>query len=747
MKFRLNILKKLKKPSLSNDFFLIILLVIIATLFLAFWFSHKIYNDYLKRNMSLLHSVEKKIERIIIDDFDYAQYQMEYIANQIQQKGSDKYFIRDLLGTFRVNTKVNVAISWNMFSWVNKNKFITIDGQEGILSNPRDISNRDYLPYTISHPEEMHIGSPVYGAVSKQWIIPAGMGVLNKKGDYIGSIVFGFDIGNLIYKLESVIGSEGINFAILNKEKNIISKSSNFNIPDSKVKDLLFNKTVKEISTISVQSIFNKEKSFIVASKLEEYPIYILVQYDNNFSYYKFWHEWNFYMMQFIVALIFITILLFILKYRIVTPIVKLSDIAKSFSKGFINIKIPHYKSVEANYLAQSLMEIKKYIKREERFKAQILDAEKKAKKANIAKTKFLNSTSHDLKNYIIGISGLAKLILEKKNAKEIEKNEDLKLMQTINSQSEELLYFVEDLLDTNQVETGEFALGNFEEVNINNLINRIVILNTNSSIQHKVFIKTNLSNKLPTINCDIRRMKQIFSNIIDNAIKYSMQDKIITITTKYLKKEGQIYIEIADNGIGMTEGQIKMALLGLGENIDKSQLDKKIDSHGIGMPVVNKLVELHKGKMVITSKKEYGTKVKLYFKTSNKKKTKIKTIQQKSILLAEDNIVNGKVITSILQSANHDVKWVKNGKEAIKISNKEEFDLILMDGQMPIIDGYEASVEIRKYNNKIPIIALMGDANKESLKKAKESGMNDYLEKSSSKKALLDLIDGYFNF
>jgi len=741
----MSILKRIKSPSLSNDFSLIIIFVVAFTAFLAIWFSHVIYRDYFKRNISLITSVAKKIDRTINDDFGYTNYQMDYISNQIRQKGTDQNTIRNLLGTFRVNSKVNVAINWNMFSWVNKNKFVTVDGTEGILSNPVDISKRDYLPYTIKYPNEMHIGMPVYGAVSRQWIIPAGMGVVDNKGKYVGSIIFGFDIGNLLYKLEKIIGTEGINFAILNKDQKIIAKSANFNIAQARLDDLIA-KSKPDNPIISTQSIFHKEDSFIVNHKLDKYPLSVVVQYDNDFSYYQFWHEWNFYMIEFLIALIFITILLFWLKHRIISPIVELSNVAKLVSEGFLEIKIPHYKGVEANYLGRSLINIQRYIKRENRMKIEIVKAKEGAHQANISKTNFLNSTSHDLKNYIISISGLSKLILESKTAPEIEENEDLKLIKIIQDQSSELLHFLEDLLDTNQTQNGEFTLDRLDHINVNEVLTRIVLLNKNLAIKHKVFVKMNLEEDLPYIEGDVRRVKQIFTNLLSNALKYSYKDVTTTIKTQYLKTEKQIMIEIADRGIGMNNQEIELALSGKGKEIDKSNLNKEIDSYGIGLPIVKNLVELHKGKLEIESRKGSGTKVRLYFKAADSKKHH-KSIKKRSILIAEDNKVSAKITTNILESVGHKITCVENGKEAVDILNKEKFDLILMDAQMPIMSGEEAAIEIRKINKQIPIVIFTADANSDIITNDRNNNIiNMSIDKSLSKKELIDSIESLFD-
>ena len=255
--------------------------------------------------------------------------------------------------------------------------------------------------------------------------------------------------------------------------------------------------------------------------------------------------------------------------------------------------------------------------------------------------------------------------------------------------------------------------------------------------------------------------MKQILINLVTNAVKYSPPKTTVTITSKHLQETNQIYIEIADQGFGMSEEEIEKYLAGKGKEIDKSEIIEmhKIDSYGIGMPIVLGLIELHNGKIEVESKKGIGTKVKLFFNAGKGLEEQVsptiettlpKPVKNKSILLVEDNPVSAKVIIKILQNAGYKTHQAWNGKEALIILDEENFDLILMDGEMPIMNGYETTAAIRegesfakfKEYKTIPIVALMASSNEKTIKRAMDSGMNYYLEKSAYKAKLLELIE-----
>ncbi len=234
-----------------------------------------------------------------------------------------------------------------------------------------------------------------------------------------------------------------------------------------------------------------------------------------------------------------------------------------------------------------------------------------------------LPQISHDLRSYISGISGLASLISEniavytkRQAAKGIRPDDGLQeateFANMLAPYSHEAMQYVEDMLDTAQIETGKFILGEIEECDVEKLITRLLILNKGFTINQKINVEAEISPNLPKLKCDVRRLKQVLMNLITNAVKYSPEDSEVLIIAKFSNQK--IQIEISDSGIGMGAEEITMALNGEGQNIDKSDLDKPIDSHGLGMPIVKQLMELMKGEMKIESEKGRGTKVILEF-------------------------------------------------------------------------------------------------------------------------------------
>ncbi len=235
-----------------------------------------------------------------------------------------------------------------------------------------------------------------------------------------------------------------------------------------------------------------------------------------------------------------------------------------------------------------------------------------------------LPQITHDLRNYLGGISGLANIVLENINAY-LKKQEAIGIKPDANLKeiseymgmlvpySNEALHYVEDLLNNAQMQSGKFTLGKSEDCDVGDLIKELLVFNQSFIADHQIAFEVSIAENLPKLKTDILRLKQILINLITNAVKYSSKGNKVEILVSQ-NQNSQIQITITDQGIGMTKQEIEMALNGQGQDIDKSNLNKPIDSHGLGLPIVKQLVELLGAKMEIESEKEKGTRVLICF-------------------------------------------------------------------------------------------------------------------------------------
>jgi len=708
----------LKQNYLSfKNYFIFILAAIflgIMVAIISMFFAIKSNNES-RIELSLKEAVN--IEKTISESFGYCNKINSYIGKQIAQHGAND--LQFILKTFRqadeMKNRNSQLLSWSSFDFVAPNNLQLVNSKIGIRKNPPNMSERQYCTRSKEKPWSLQVSFPVLGNPSESWVIPVGTGITNDNGKYLGAIVVGFDIAELTALVEKRLVSQS-SFVVLDENFNIILQSKDSNTNNETYHEKLAKLNFKEKSGIISDDLNIGKIKYFYYQKFDDFPYIVLT----GFNKILLKKEFNNSILPLIGASLAITIFFLMILHLLKERIFFLIRKEKALESSLLN----------KDFLINS-------------------------------KTKLIRATSHDLKNYIFGISGLSKLIIEGKDKAEIEASEDLKMVEELHHQSEELMGFVEDLLDTNQSENGEFKLGKKELCNIVDLVRRMVILNKNFAIENRINLEVDNKTKRKKISvlCDVRRIKQILNNIISNAIKYSNPNSVVILQISLDEDGNEVCISIIDQGIGMKKEEIKMALFGDGEKISKSGLNKTFDSHGIGMPIIKKLIELHKGKLEINSEKGLGTEVKIYLSTYAQDKSEIgeeiyqtnslsNKFKNRSVLIAEDNAITNKVISFLMRKMGFYVKHVENGEEILQQLDKQHFDLVILDINMPKLGGFETAKEIRKgqifkrfKNYDIPIIAISTE--KQELSKLKLHKINMLLGKPFSEKELIDFVMG----
>ncbi len=381
----------------------------------------------------------------------------------------------------------------------------------------------------------------------------------------------------------------------------------------------------------------------------------------------------------------------------------------------------------------KDLKEINENLENKIEIRTKDLEIQKeRAQKATQSKSDFLANMSHEIRTPINGIVGMTHLI-QQTNLNNKQKH----YVETIEISSSNLLNIINDILDFSKIEAGKL---NIEKINFNikelidNISNIVNFRAKEKNINFSISCNNNVGIYLFG---DPWRISQILMNLVNNAIKFTD----IGFVKVSISSQNDIFkFDIIDSGIGITEEQQKNLFQSF--NQADASTTRKYGGTGLGLLISKQLVELMGGKIWVVSEEHKGTTFSFELKLEKSKQDiddtfspkytieEIKTLQISKILLVEDNIINQEIVIGLLEESQIKICTAINGLEAIELYHKNDYDLILMDLQMPIMDGFKATKIIREIDKNIPIIALTANAMKEGVLQTKEIGMDGHLNK-----------------
>ena len=364
------------------------------------------------------------------------------------------------------------------------------------------------------------------------------------------------------------------------------------------------------------------------------------------------------------------------------------------------------------------------------------------AKQANHAKTSFLANMSHDLRTPMNAILGFSNLLVESKDDTKVKE-----YASKINYSSKILMDIINDILDLSKIEAGKQTL-NISVINIDDVLKKVEMIIKSLAIKKNITFNIYKRNiKHNNIETDSLKLVQVFTNVISNSIKYTNDGGLVTFYIKELPNEsmrvGKYEFIIEDNGIGMSKTFMNDIFLPFAREKDKV---KDIQGTGLGMPIAKNIIDLLGGTINVESEENKGTKFTIRFDFGIVNDS-VKVVTQdtsmdndldlggKRVLVVEDNEINIILITEILKKINIIVDVACNGEEGVnKVRLNHNYDCILMDVVMPVMNGYEATKAIRALDNPalagITILAMTANAFDEDRKKALECGMDGFLSK-----------------
>ncbi|MEN2399183.1 ATP-binding protein [Flavobacterium sp. MC2016-06] len=377
------------------------------------------------------------------------------------------------------------------------------------------------------------------------------------------------------------------------------------------------------------------------------------------------------------------------------------------------------------------------------------LDTQKKiAERAILAKDSFLANMSHEIRTPLNAIIGFTDLLAQTK----LDTVQN-KYIDSVQIAGENLLLIINNILDLSKIESGNLTIES-EPFNLKNTLKHVYNLlkiKVPKEIEFNLFLDADMPE---TVIGDQGRLNQILVNLTGNALKFTQEGEV-TISVKMVNETDDQYslrFSVKDTGIGIKQEKIKTVFERFTQAEDSTT--RRFGGTGLGLNIVKQLVELQNAEIHVKSKEGYGSE--FFFVLDYKKTNYIETTVASSveenlfklkILVCEDNVLNQKLVKSVIHNFGFELDIADNGEIGIDLLSKNKYDLILMDLQMPVKDGYQTTQFIRnEMNSTIPIIAMTAHSLVGEQERCYDVGMNAYVPKPFKQAVLLEAIRTVMN-
>lgn len=366
---------------------------------------------------------------------------------------------------------------------------------------------------------------------------------------------------------------------------------------------------------------------------------------------------------------------------------------------------------------------------------SELIVEKEKTEKASQARSDFLSTVSHELRTPLNAINGITHLLLE-----EDPKKSQLHYLSSLKFSSNYLATFINEILEVNRIDSNKVEI-EYINFNIKNLLEDIKNSLQEQAIKNNNNFSLTIDPKIPdNLIGDPTKLSQIFMNLINNALKFTKDGKV-NVTAKLITgdtKTAKIWFDITDTGIGIPDDKQEIIFESFSQG--SVAINRKYGGTGLGLTIVKKLIEILGGTIALKSKLGKGSTFTFGLDfivdsnpvqiTEKPEITELDTLKNKKILIVEDNKINQMITKRMVENRGAITEIIDNGEDAIELIKNNDYELVLMDVHLPGINGTIATQKVRKFNTKLPIIALTAISLNENREMLLSFGMNDVIMK-----------------
>jgi signal transduction histidine kinase/CheY-like chemotaxis protein len=468
-----------------------------------------------------------------------------------------------------------------------------------------------------------------------------------------------------------------------------------------------------------------------------------------------------------LMALIFLTAILSrVIAVRYVKPIKALQKITTDLPKKIHNMERPEWPRSMAAEISNLISNFQNMTGSLKRAFSDLREEKNKADTANLAKSRFLANMSHDIRTPITAIKGMVDILLEHENLDESSRED----IETIRESSEVLLGILNNILDLSKIEAGKLTIEKVD-TDIRRIIGGIIRLFQGSAHLKNITLSSVIDPAVPrALRVDPLRIQQVLMNLLGNALKFTEQGEIVLdvrVGKEFPGCNGSncvpLVISVRDTGTGIAEDKQKIIFESFSQA--DTSTTRKFGGSGLGLTISKELITLMGGEIFLESSPGAGSVFSFTLPAEpggensarNESSTgpasvstDLQAERNLNFLVADDNAINRKVAERILKNLDVRAALVSNGIEVLTALQRERFDVVLMDLQMPGMGGLEAAERIRageagEENKTIPIIALSASGESAEAEQSRQAGMDDYIAKPLTAEAVIQILERCF--